>query len=253
MASYTHPQQSQSRSSNASAESFSFDIASAITSANIPAYSKITKVTITVWGDIDTATSRGKMTASFGSQSICSDVWCGGSAGEVSRSADLNISTFFNSENANAGKLKDSSVRLNITLDGPVMVTNFNHTAKYQIYFEWTPHSHSTEVRNKVSATCTTTGYTGDTYCTVCGTKISSGTTIAALGHSYNSVVTPPTETSQGYTTHTCSRCGHSYKDSYVDPIKINKIYIGTSQPKDIYIGTTKVKAIYIGTTKVYG
>ena len=34
---------------------------------------------------------------------------------------------------------------------------------------------------------------------------------------------------------------------------KINKIYVGTSQPKDIYIGTSKVKGIYIGTTKVYG
>jgi hypothetical protein len=33
----------------------------------------------------------------------------------------------------------------------------------------------------------------------------------------------------------------------------INKIYIGTSQPKEIYVGTQKVKAVYIGTTKVYG
>ena len=34
---------------------------------------------------------------------------------------------------------------------------------------------------------------------------------------------------------------------------KINKIYIGTSQPKKIYIGTQEVKAVYVGTTKVYG
>ena len=34
---------------------------------------------------------------------------------------------------------------------------------------------------------------------------------------------------------------------------KINKIYIGTSQPKKIYVGTQEVKAVYIGTTKVYG
>ncbi len=37
--------------------------------------------------------------------------------------------------------------------------------------------------------------------------------------HSYVSVVTPPTKTEQGYTTHTCSGCGDSYVDSYVDPI----------------------------------
>lgn len=34
---------------------------------------------------------------------------------------------------------------------------------------------------------------------------------------------------------------------------KINKIYIGTTQPKEIYVGTTLVKAIYVGTTKIYG
>lgn len=34
---------------------------------------------------------------------------------------------------------------------------------------------------------------------------------------------------------------------------KINKIYVGTSQPKEIYVGTSPVKAIYVGTTKVYG
>lgn len=39
----------------------------------------------------------------------------------------------------------------------------------------------NTEVRNKKSATTTSEGYTGDTYCKDCGTKISSGKTIAML------------------------------------------------------------------------
>ena len=39
----------------------------------------------------------------------------------------------------------------------------------------------ATEVRNKKEATTTSTGYTGDTYCTACNKKISSGTTIAKL------------------------------------------------------------------------
>ncbi len=34
--------------------------------------------------------------------------------------------------------------------------------------------------------------------------------------HAYNSVVTPPTCTAQGYTTHTCAVCGESYVDTYV-------------------------------------
>ena len=42
--------------------------------------------------------------------------------------------------------------------------------------------------------------------------------TIAAPGHSHESVVTDPTCTEQGYTTHTC-HCGDSYVDSYTDPL----------------------------------
>ena len=43
---------------------------------------------------------------------------------------------------------------------------------------------------------------------------------LAAIGHShrYNSTVTAPTCTEQGYTTHTCT-CGDSYVDSYTDPL----------------------------------
>ena len=33
----------------------------------------------------------------------------------------------------------------------------------------------------------------------------------------------------------------------------VNKIYVGTSQPKAVYVGTTKVKSVYVGTTKIYG
>ena len=39
--------------------------------------------------------------------------------------------------------------------------------------------------------------------------------TVAALGHSYDAVVTAPTCTEQGYTTYTCA-CGETYVDDYV-------------------------------------
>ena len=38
-------------------------------------------------------------------------------------------------------------------------------------------------------------------------------------GHNYASVVTAPTCTEQGYTTHTCAHCGDVYVDSYVDAL----------------------------------
>ena len=70
-------------------------------------------------------------------------------------------------------------------------------------------HVH-TEVRNKKDASCTTAGYSGDTYCKDCGTKISSGSTIAALGHrEITKNAKSATCSSEGYTgDKVCSVCG---------------------------------------------
>ena len=37
--------------------------------------------------------------------------------------------------------------------------------------------------------------------------------------HDYTSTVTAPTCTERGYTTHTCTKCGHSYQDNYVNAL----------------------------------
>ena len=72
-------------------------------------------------------------------------------------------------------------------------------------------HTH-TEIRNQREATCTQTGYTGDTYCTDCDKLLSTGKELAALGHDYKATVTKqPTTTEEGIMTYTCSKCGHSY------------------------------------------
>ena len=42
---------------------------------------------------------------------------------------------------------------------------------------------------------------------------------VEALGHDYESVVTAPTTSDKGFTTHTCTECADTYVDSYVDPI----------------------------------
>lgn len=77
-------------------------------------------------------------------------------------------------------------------------------------------HAGGTEIKNAKAATCAATGYTGDTYCKGCGAKLSSGTTIAKKAHTYSETITPPTVAAPGYTTHTCTQCGHSYVDNYV-------------------------------------
>ena len=42
---------------------------------------------------------------------------------------------------------------------------------------------------------------------------------VATESCTYNDVVTAPTVTEQGYTTHTCTVCGYSYVDSYTDAL----------------------------------
>ena len=70
---------------------------------------------------------------------------------------------------------------------------------------------------NAVDATCTESGLTQGSHCSVCSEVIVAQKVVDPLGHDYVAVVTAPTCTHDGYTTHTCSRCNDSYVDSYVD------------------------------------
>ncbi len=69
----------------------------------------------------------------------------------------------------------------------------------------------NTEIRNQKVATCKEAGYTGDTYCSDCGAKISSGQSIAKTkNHKWDDgkITTEPTCTKKGKKTFTCSICG---------------------------------------------
>ena len=66
-----------------------------------------------------------------------------------------------------------------------------------------------------VAPTCTKAGLTEGKKCSGCGEIIQPQETVPALGHTYDSVVSEPTCTGQGYTTHTC-HCGNTYTDGFV-------------------------------------
>ena len=70
------------------------------------------------------------------------------------------------------------------------------------------PHTQAYE--NDTAATCTTSGYSGGSYCTVCRAILSSGHTIPALGHAWGSwtQTKAPTCTEPGVETRTCTRAG---------------------------------------------
>ena len=75
---------------------------------------------------------------------------------------------------------------------------------------------HTEVIDAAVEATCTATGLTEGKKCSGCGEITVPQEVVSALGHNYESVVTAPTGTDQGYTTRTC-HCGHVYVDSYVN------------------------------------
>jgi len=69
------------------------------------------------------------------------------------------------------------------------------------------------------TATCKETGTARYTWNTTTYGSVWFDTTLPKTDHSYTSKVTAPTCTEKGYTTHTCSVCGDSYMDTYVDPL----------------------------------
>ena len=56
-------------------------------------------------------------------------------------------------------------------------------------------------------------------------------------GHTYSQTVTAPTCTQQGYTTYTCSGCGDSYVDDYVDPSHSWDAGVVTREPTETETG----------------
>ena len=61
------------------------------------------------------------------------------------------------------------------------------------------------------SPSCTSNGYSGDTYCNDCERTIYYGSTIPAYGHDYDAgvITTEPTAETDGIITYTCKRCKH--------------------------------------------
>ena len=83
-------------------------------------------------------------------------------------------------------------------------------TVTYTIIRSKCEHKHTAE-RYYSSPSCTSSGYSGDTYCKDCNETISYGYTISAYGHDYDNgvITTEPTAETDGIITYTCKRCKH--------------------------------------------
>ncbi|MDD6043616.1 MAG: leucine-rich repeat protein, partial [Eubacteriaceae bacterium] len=70
------------------------------------------------------------------------------------------------------------------------------------------PLEHHIQVDDAVPATCTETGLTEGSHCSVCNTVLKAQKEIAAKGHTYKEVITRATLSSNGKIEKKCSRCG---------------------------------------------
>ncbi len=141
------------------------------------------------------------------------------------RCNDSYVDTYVNAKGHTAGAAATCTTDQTCTVCGTVLAEKLGHNYKSTVTAPtcteqgYTTHTCErcndsyvdTYVNAKghtagAAATCTT-----DQTCTVCGTVLAE-----KLGHDYKATVVAPTENSEGYTLHECSRCHDSYKDSFV-------------------------------------
>ena len=121
----------------------------------------------------------------------------------------------------------------------------------------WCDHT-NTVVKNVVTATCTTEGYTGDTVCVECEKIVAKGTTIAALNHP-NTEIRNETELYTGDTY--CTVCGMKIASGKYATISTDLSYIGyyanldsDAEPEGIiYADLAQSKSGYWGNSTVGG
>ena len=112
-------------------------------------------------------------------------------------------------------------------------------------------HIHHMKHVSKVEATCENKGNIEYYQCEECSKyyedenglneiKDSKTLVINPLGHNYKDVVTNPTCTEQGYTTHTCSRCNDSYVDSYTSSLGHKEVIDESIEPTCTNVGWTQ-------------
>ncbi len=94
------------------------------------------------------------------------------------------------------------------TESGIRLYTCKDNDDSYEEEIPATGHQH-TELRNVKAATCAQEGYTGDTYCKDCNTKLASGKVIPKTEHTWDvgKITTVATCSGKGIKTYTCTGC----------------------------------------------
>ena len=134
--------------------------------------------------------------------------------------------------------LVDTAVFATAVYDGADKGSYVNESVTIQITRAACEHA-KTEIKGAVKATCATEGNTGETWCLICGKKISDGVTIPKDATNHTSLVSkqlrPATTTQEGIMSYSCSACG------YYEEKPIAKI-VASEDPSDSPTPTTTPK-----------
>ncbi len=127
-----------------------------------------------------------------------------------------------------------------------------SHTLTETISVDSTNHAGGTQVKDETEATCTTDGYTGNTYCLGCNTILESGEAVKAFGHKWDNgtVISKATCCEEGIKKYTCKNdIGHTYTEAIsVDP----ENHASETQVKDTAAATCTTDG-YTGNTYCLG
>lgn len=114
---------------------------------------------------------------------------------------------------------------------------------------------YETEIKYVKSASCSEEGYTGDTYCKICGEKLEKGKVIAKTEHSYKWVVSKkPTTTENGLKYEECSVCKDKRNVDTIIP-RTESISPQTGDSENVLLWVTMIfiSGIGIVLSTVYG
>lgn len=136
--------------------------------------------------------------------------------GEVSVSDETSLPQQENSNDASADVSEDIYIdhTHSFSTEWSSDVTGHWYACKCGEMFNFGNHTFG-EWETIKAATCVSKGAMEQT-CSDCG--YFSTKAISATRHEYKTKVTLPTATEQGYTTHTCTKCGNYFIDSYTKP-----------------------------------
>lgn len=240
---------------------------STVCGVQIPRYSKINKVTVKYdvkRGGVNLSTSNADARIMFADSysSIESEFLILGKwINEITTSykefsADMTKYCYSQTENAGAISLSAINNHTKLYFSALGILIRKYYTKNLGIYWDYTPPTYTLSLKTSGSGSVSgggtfNVGVTDQTK-TITATP-SAGYKfvkwVDSNGNTYNTASVNVTVSQNSISAFSTTV---TYT-AYFELDKINKIYVGTSQPKEIYVGTQKVKAVYVGTTKIYG